>query len=154
MIARNVQSLTEITYAFAKRFAAQRRCAIVIVSSSTALCGSARIGIYSATKALGLNLGESLWAELAPFGVDVLSVVVETSDTPSLRALVSSKGIDPSALQLETSADVARQSLERVAAGPTFFLGEAHSESVNARSEEHTSELQSLMRHSYAGFCL
>src|SRR3546814_6694378 len=23
-----------------------------------------------------------------------------------------------------------------------------------ARSEEHTSELQSLMRHSYAGFCL
>src|SRR3546814_14016999 len=91
MIARNVQSLTEITYAFAKRFAAQRRGAIVIVSSSAALGGSARIGIYSATKAFGLNLGESLWAELAPFGVDVLSVVVETSDTPSLRALVSSK---------------------------------------------------------------
>src|SRR3546814_19933675 len=68
MIARNVQSLTEITYAFAKRFAAQRRGAIVIVSSSAALGGSARIGIYSATKAFGLNLGESLWAELAPFG--------------------------------------------------------------------------------------
>src|SRR3546814_10558242 len=95
MIARNVQSLTEITYAFAKRFAAQRRGAIVIVSSSAALGGSARIGIYSATKAFGLNLGESLWAELAPFGVDVLS-----------------------------------------------------------RSEEHTSELQSLMRISYAVFCL
>src|SRR3546814_963953 len=27
-------------------------------------------------------------------------------------------------------------------------------ESGTARSEEHTSELQSLMRHSYAGFCL
>src|SRR3546814_4764797 len=30
----------------------------------------------------------------------------------------------------------------------------AHSESRGARSEEHTSELQSLMRISYAVFCL
>src|SRR3546814_6069709 len=30
------------------------------------------------------------------------------------------------------------------------FLGEA----IHRRPEEHTSELQSLMRNSYAGFCL
>src|SRR3546814_5708315 len=29
-----------------------------------------------------------------------------------------------------------------------------HVRSLNDRSEEHTSELQSLMRHSYAVFCL
>src|SRR3546814_8415256 len=126
MIRRPPRStLTYTLFPYTTLFRSQRRGAIVIVSSSAALGGSARIGIYSATKAFGLNLGESLWAELAPFGVDVLSVVVETSDTPSLRALVSSKGIDPSALQLETS-----------------------------RSEEHPSELQSLMRNSYAVFCL
>src|SRR3546814_10913287 len=33
--------------------------------------------------------------------------------------------------------------------GGIFFIGTA-----NWRSEEHTSELQSLMRISYAGFCL
>src|SRR3546814_980602 len=33
-----------------------------------------------------------------------------------------------------------------------FPLGEARR--VSGRSEEHTSELQSLMRHSYAVFCL
>src|SRR3546814_8782410 len=32
--------------------------------------------------------------------------------------------------------------------------GEAHRQSFLARSEEHTSELQSLMRISYAVFCL
>src|SRR3546814_18062096 len=80
---------------------------------------------------------------------DLLSVVVETSDTPSLRALVSSKGIDPSALQLETSADVARQSLERVAAGPTFFLGEDHSEPVNANAtRKRTEEISAFDRKS------
>src|SRR3546814_7391686 len=31
---------------------------------------------------------------------------------------------------------------------------EIHTEDTNARSEEHTSELQSLMRISYAVFCL
>src|SRR3546814_11816534 len=82
---------------------------------------------------------------------DLLSVVVETSDTPSLRALVSSKGIDPSALQLETSADVARQSLERVAAGPTFFLGEAHSEPVNANARRKRTEAISAFLGNFYG---
>src|SRR3546814_1937489 len=34
------------------------------------------------------------------------------------------------------------------------FLDEATSQSIVRRSEEHTSELQSLMRTSYAVFCL
>src|SRR3546814_5710474 len=33
-------------------------------------------------------------------------------------------------------------------------LGEGHRGREPLRSEEHTSELQSLMRHPYAGFCL
>src|SRR3546814_9827366 len=35
-----------------------------------------------------------------------------------------------------------------------IFLGPAHFGNVDQRSEEHTSELQSLMRISYAVFCL
>src|SRR3546814_7466737 len=40
--------------------------------------------------------------------------------------------------------------------GDGFALGAPHhgAREVAARSEEHTSELQSLMRSSYAGFCL
>src|SRR3546814_5124663 len=35
-----------------------------------------------------------------------------------------------------------------------FLLGVEHVQNVARRSEEHTSELQSLMRNSYAVFCL
>src|SRR3546814_1022112 len=39
----------------------------------------------------------------------------------------------------------------------TYYMGKSHlspSQSLGGRSEEHTSELQSLMRISYAVFCL
>src|SRR3546814_3181086 len=44
----------------------------------------------------------------------------------------------------------------RAASGPGDDQGQSvrHSISRSARSEEHTSELQSLMRNSYAVFCL
>src|SRR3546814_1741041 len=35
-----------------------------------------------------------------------------------------------------------------------FLIGQPHSDPSGRRSEEHTSELQSLMRISYAVFCL
>src|SRR3546814_2117035 len=38
--------------------------------------------------------------------------------------------------------------------GNTIFISHHHSELALRRSEEHTSELQSLMRISYAVFCL
>src|SRR3546814_2109876 len=54
--------------------------------------------------------------------------------------------------------------IERREAGDEGFLRQVHrlvgiadlphDEPINARSEEHTSELQSLMRISYAVFCL
>src|SRR3546814_9619998 len=48
-------------------------------------------------------------------------------------------------------ADHIFASAERQLASPTFLVLRSASRS---RSEEHTSELQSLMRTSYAGFCL
>src|SRR3546814_10197513 len=45
-------------------------------------------------------------------------------------------------------------SLHFVAGPPPARLGLAVSRKVDPRSEEHTSELQSLMRISYAVFCL
>src|SRR3546814_2818485 len=45
--------------------------------------------------------------------------------------------------------------LEQVdTADPRKFMVSGNQWKVMARSEEHTSELQSLMRNSYAGFCL
>src|SRR3546814_8647513 len=49
------------------------------------------------------------------------------------------------------------QSKKAVPSGPPFMQGaiyKVEGRFVNCRSEEHTSELQSLMRISYAVFCL
>src|SRR3546814_4201366 len=54
--------------------------------------------------------------------------------------------------QLELSGPVNRQIVER---GDGFILTEVeHEQAVCSRSEEHTFELQSLMRNPYAVFCL
>src|SRR3546814_4763255 len=54
--------------------------------------------------------------------------------------------------------DLERELLRRLAEGHAAKLGELVTEGVDqriaGRSEEHTSELQSLMRISYAVFCL
>src|SRR3546814_1643544 len=54
------------------------------------------------------------------------------------------------ALPVELSADERRE----LALGLAREISERHGVAVDVRSEEHTSELQSLMRISYAVFCL
>ena len=68
------------------------------------------MAVYSASKAFELRFAESLWAELRPFGVDVLSFVLGTTDTPALRKLLAERGRSlPSGM---ASARVAEVGLE------------------------------------------
>src|SRR3546814_4543556 len=65
----------------------------------------------------------------------------------------------PSSSRRECRSDRHRASTCRLSRGPRAFLqamagAESRSIPAPARSEEHTSELQSLMRTSYAVFCL
>src|SRR3546814_10245223 len=52
------------------------------------------------------------------------------------------------------SGDIANMGFARAADVPVVLIGDIDRGGVIARSEEHTSELQSLMRISYAVFCL
>src|SRR3546814_2011111 len=70
----------------------------------------------------------------------------------SLRQFFQPRG-DIAAKQPDLQVRTKRQQLR----GPTRRSGadpRAHGQSLDRRSEEHTSELQSLMRISYAVFCL
>jgi short-subunit dehydrogenase len=93
-----------------------------LVTSGAAWAGGSRLATYAGTKAFDLVFGESLWAELGPRGVDVLSLVVGATDTPAFRRLLAEKGKD----MLDGVADpddVAREGLEHLGEGPTWQMG-------------------------------
>lgn len=65
---------------------ARRRGGLVIFSSLAAFQGSARLSTYAASKAFELVWGESLAAELAPNGIDVVVTCPGATRTPAYDA--------------------------------------------------------------------
>jgi short-subunit dehydrogenase len=58
---------------------------MIFVSSLAGMQGVAGLAAYAATKAYLITLGESLWAELRPAGVDVLTVCAGAVATPGYQ---------------------------------------------------------------------
>lgn len=77
----NVRSPMELAHLFAKRFAERHRGAIVLLSSLFGYQGVPLVAAYAASKAYVLSLGESLYVELKPLGVDVLVLSPGLTDT-------------------------------------------------------------------------
>lgn len=73
MVDVNCRSVCALAHHFGRRFAAQRRGGIVLMSSLLAFQGVPRAANYAATKAYVQSLAEGLHVELAPFGVAVLA---------------------------------------------------------------------------------
>jgi short-subunit dehydrogenase len=92
LVQRNCTSVLEASYAFGGRMVDRGRGGVVLVTSGAAWAGGATLAAYSATKAFDLNLAESLWAEWRPSGVDVLSLVLGATDTPSLQRSLARTG--------------------------------------------------------------
>jgi short-subunit dehydrogenase len=134
LVRRNVLTLMESVHAFGARMVISRRGGIILVGSDAAFGGVSRLGVYSATKAFGLNLGESLWAELAPKGVDVLNLVIGATDTPTLREVLRQKHIPAESLVLARTGDVVPAALARLGAGPTLVYGFADDDSDTVKS--------------------
>jgi hypothetical protein len=72
MLDVNCRALLELTHRFGERFVAERRGAVVLLSSIVAFQGVARLANYAATKAYVQSLGEALREEWKQAGVEVL----------------------------------------------------------------------------------
>lgn len=134
LVRRNVLTLMESVHAFARRMVRSGRGGILLVASDAAFGGVSRLGIYSATKAFGLNLGESLWAELSSKGVDVLNLVIGATDTPTLRHVLRQKNIPAESLVLASTGEVVPAALARLGKGPTLIYGFADDDSDSVQS--------------------
>jgi short-subunit dehydrogenase len=113
---------TKVAYHFGRRLTARGSGGLILVSSLAALSGCAGTAVYSASKAFDQLLGESLWFEWAPFGVDVLCLLAGVTDTPSFR----NAGADPQEHGGMDAGDVAREGLENLGNGPTWVAGESN----------------------------
>jgi len=130
LVQRNNVLTLKACHHFAQPMRTRGRGGIILVSSGAGWCGGARIVIYSASKAFDRNLAEGLWAELAPFGVDVLSLVVPPTDTPALRRLLSRA--DLSVEGLASPEEVAREGIDHLGDGPIYIPNEEPDAPVSA----------------------
>lgn len=117
LIGLNVLTTTELAHHYGTAMAARGRGGIILVNSGAAYGGLVGVGVYSAAKAYVLNMAEALWGELGEFGVDVVTLVMGQTDTPSHRRLMAAKGhpIPPDQADPE---DVARLGLAELGNGP------------------------------------
>ena len=76
----------KLVYLLAQQMLERRRGGILLMSSLSALQGSAYISTYSATKAFNIVLAEGLWEEWRKQGVDVLVCISGAVKTPNYVA--------------------------------------------------------------------
>jgi hypothetical protein len=106
---------------------ARGRGGVVLLSSLSAMRGSALVASYAATKAWNLILAESLWDELRETGVDVLAVLPGTTRTPGLLSSAPQAGL--ATANLMDPADVAREALDALGHVPSVIPSQANRES-------------------------
>lgn len=81
----NCRGLVLLTSLFAEKMVARGGGGILLMSSMAGFQGSCLVSTYAATKAFDTVLGEGLWTELGPKGVDVLVCVAGATLTPSFE---------------------------------------------------------------------
>jgi short-subunit dehydrogenase len=120
LVRRNCVTVLDVCHRLGRRLLARGRGGVVIVSSGAAWVGSANIAVYGATKAFDLVLAEALWAEWREHGVDVLSLVMGATDTPTMQRVLAARG---GTMELARAEDVAREALDHLGDGPTWATG-------------------------------
>ncbi|GAA0330661.1 SDR family NAD(P)-dependent oxidoreductase [Sphingomonas oligophenolica] len=118
MVMVNCTVPMQLAHGFIPRLRARKRGGLILTASVEGLIGCPYSAAYAATKALVVSLGEALWAELRPDGIDVLTLCPGATESEAAER----QGIDLSKLQNVMSADdVVRLTMENIRKGPTFI---------------------------------
>lgn len=117
----NCRAPLTLASAFGQDMATRGRGGIVLMSSMSGFQGTAGVTVYAATKAFNLVLGEGLWAELRPHGVDVLSVCPGPVNTPGWTG--SGPRLDWTSPPVSEPAAVVREALEALGSRPSMVPG-------------------------------
>lgn len=128
----NVVTTMHACHHFGGLMKARRHGGLLIVNSGACYGGGSYLAVYSAAKAFLLNFSEALWAELEPNGVDVLSIVLDRTDTPNFRRMQARLG-QPMPTDIASPDDVAETGLTHLRNGPLHNFGFADDEAGPGR---------------------
>jgi short-subunit dehydrogenase len=118
MVLVNCLAPTLLTSALLPAMIGRGRGAVVVTGSVAGRLPLPYQALYSATKAFDGFLGEALWADLRPLGIDVVVVEpgpVETEFTEKARGIRPVEGVEP--------AGVVTTALARLGQGPSAVHG-------------------------------
>jgi short-subunit dehydrogenase len=121
---RNAITTMQCCHHFGSLMRARRKGGLLLVNSGACYTGASSMAVYSASKAFVLCLGDGLWAELRPHGVEVLNLVLGRTDTPEFRRILAEKGM-PVPDNIASADEVAKVGLERLPHGPVYNWGQA-----------------------------
>lgn len=123
LLAVNTRAPTLLTNALAPRLIERGRGGIIITGSVEGFMSSPWSAAYAATKAFVHFLGEALWDELKPHGIDVLVVAPGATDTENLRL----QGFDASRMgNVMAPRAVAEAAVANLTKGPIHIAGRAN----------------------------
>jgi short-subunit dehydrogenase len=155
LVQRNCVVPMQLCHQFASSMVSRGKGGIVVVSSGAALVGARRMVAYGASKAFDMVMTEALWAELHDKGVDVLSLVLGTTDTPALRRLLLQRGNISSADEeipgASPAAEAVADAIAHLSDGPTWFVGEQLREGSKALGQITRSEAAKMLLQVGAG---
>lgn len=117
MLTVNCHAPMQLAHGFIPRLKQRGKGGIIFTSSVEGLIGCPYSTAYSASKALVVGLGEGLWGELEPEGIDVLTLCPGATESEA----TARHSDDFSKLEnLQPARDVVRLALDNITNGPTY----------------------------------
>lgn len=123
LVTMNVNTTMRLAHHFGRAMRARGRGGMILVSSGACYGGLNGIAAYCASKGFVLNLAEALWAELRHDGVDVLTLVLGRTDTPSHRKILEESG-QAIPEDMAMPDEVAEVGLRQLPHGPIWNWGQ------------------------------
>ncbi len=123
LVTMNVNTTMGLAHHFGRGMKARGRGGMILVSSGACYGGLHGIAAYCAAKGFVLNFAEALWAELRHDGVDVLTLVLGRTDTPSHRKILEESG-QAVPEDMATPEEVAEVGLRQLPHGPIWNWGQ------------------------------
>jgi hypothetical protein len=148
----NCRAVLQMSHHFGRRFAAQGRGGLVLMSSLLAFQGVPRAANYAASKAYIQTLAEGLHAELNPLGVDVLASAPGPihSGFAARANMQMGMAAQPEEIALATLTALGRKTTVRPGWLSKFLIGSLSLLPRDARIQAMARIMQGMTRHQAA----